>query len=300
MIDCDDYYMLKCKKFKTDTCVTFDFDGTLAVKKNGDRPYTPENIGDNFVFLYGVVKKLKKLINRGILPIIISNQSDFTTEKDEIFTAVYDFFDKKITIFVAHLKNEFRKPKIGFYELISKKYNILYHCGDAIGNSDFHPYNFSSADRKFAKKAGIDFKDPRDVFGSNFETIVPEEKIVIMMGLPGSGKTTISKRLERKEGFVRFSQDELKDLKLKRNIRAMKNVLDEDGKIVLDATHRKKELILPFINLAKEYELSYVILWCVRDGRVFNDLRKKPVNHFPFSLYVKEFEEPEENFIIVS
>ena len=295
-----DYLYLKAKDFKTKKCVTLDFDGTLFVKANGDRPYTPETSKNNCVFLYGVEEKLNEFINSGILPIIISNQSNITLEKEKMFLAVYNFFKCKITIFAAHKKNEYRKPNPTFLTMLSAKYEILFHSGDAIGNSKFIPYNFSSVDREFAEEGGVPFKSPLKVFGSNFQTVVPEESIVIMKGLPGSGKSSVAKRLEEEEGFTRFSQDEIKDLKLKRNMGLIRLSLIRKEKIVLDATHRMNSLIEPFIALAAEYKVSYVILWCVRDGRPFNELREKPVPNMAYSCYVRDFEEPEENVIIVS
>ena len=67
-----------------------------------------------------------------------------------------------------------------------------------------------------AKNNDIKFKRPPKIFGSNYDTIVPEEDIVIMMGNIGSGKTTLATRLTE-HGYVHFSQDELGDLKKKDN-----------------------------------------------------------------------------------
>lgn len=309
MNDHIDYLSLKNKNMDTTQCALFDFDGTLVVKKNGDNPEYSENSSSNYVFLYGVEDYINNLIEDNILPVIVSNQSNFTLYKGKMFKKIYKHFNKKILILVAHLNNQYRKPCTGFSDMLKEKYDILFHCGDAVGKSSFPPYNFSSVDKKFARNSDIEFIKPLKLFGSNFKTIIPKEEVIIMMGLPGSGKSTIARRLEKEHDYIRFSQDNNLNLQLNKNLKAISEKIEEGHKVVLDATHRKHSLRKPFIKLAKEHGVKYRILWCVRDGRPFNELRceededehhSKPVIHFPFSLYVKEFEEPKKHFTIVS
>ena len=294
MNDSGSYLFLETDRDVCQECILFDFDGTLAVKANSDKPYSQETNEHNYVFLYNVENKIRSYINRNYLVIIISNQMYMTKAKENMFLNIYNFFDRRISIYVSNRNNRFRKPDTGFYDLISSNYEIKYYCGDAVGNeSDFIPFKYSNVDLSFALNCSIPFYDPLEIFGSNFYTIVPKQQLVILMGIQGSGKTTIAKRLENEDDFVRFSQDECGNLKNK-----LSEIREElqYNRVVIDATNRKHSLRKQFINLCDDY----VILWCVRDGRPFNKLRKKPVHPAGIALYVKEFEIPLENFEIVS
>lgn len=290
----EDYLFLEARNINSSECIMFDFDGTLCVKANSDRPYTQENNENNFVFLYNVEKRIFSYISRGFLIAIVSNQSYMTSSKEQMMLRIYNHFEQKISIYIANKQNRFRKPNTGFYELLSERYKVLYHCGDAVGNtSDFPPFKYASTDLDFANICNIPFYSSLEIFGSNFYTVVPKQRLVIMMGIQGSGKTTIAKRLEEENGFVRFSQDEVGYLPNKLN--KISNAL-RNSQVVVDATHRNNNLRQKFINLCSDY----IILWCVRDGRVFNKLREKPIDHKAFARYVNEFEAPTENYIIVS
>lgn len=297
----DKYYELTATGMENCTkCAAFDLDGTMIQRKNGEKPWLSETNSKNYVFCYNVEKKIRKLISKNILPIIISNQLNFTDEKAIMMKRIYDHFECKISIYVAHLDNKYRKPRRGFYKLLSKTYEFLFYCGDAVGNSDFLPYNFSDCDRKFAKKCEMTFYTPREYFGSIFDTYVPEESLVIMIGLPGSGKTTFCKRLKKEHGFKHFSQDKKGTLTSKKNMERIERALKKGKQVILDACHRKKSLRQPFIDLAKEMNLSYLQIWIPIDGRSFNEQREHKVPHFPFTSYVKEFEEPKKHFVIIT
>lgn len=296
----DEYYQLLPDEFISNRCVIFDFDGTLAAKANGDIPGKAETDPDNFVLYHDVERVLNELMDDGIQIVIISNQSNFNEFKQQMFVNLFEMFDRKLIILVAHKKNQFRKPNSGFLKLL-EDFEILLYCGDAIGQtSDFPPYTYDSADYDFALSNNLEFISPMDVFESNFETYVPTAKVVIMMGNPGSGKTTVSKRLES-EGFIRYSQDEHKGKLDKVGLKKeMEKELQQGNSIVLDATHSSEKNRQVWIDLADKCSVNYVILWCVRDGRIFNALRSEPISKMAYIPYVKNFSRPQNNFIIIS
>lgn len=298
MQDTGEFLFLKSKKSNLEECVIFDFDGTLATKANADKPYVQEYNRENYVFLHGVEEKLFGYIEREILVVIISNQLYMTEEKEFMFLNVYNHFNKRITILVANRKNNFRKPNIGFIDILKTKYKIRYYCGDAIGDSDFPPFQYSNVDFEFTQNADIRFKSPLKIFGSNFLTEVPTARLVIMMGIQGSGKTSVAKRLEEENSFIRYSQDEVG--KLSSKLKKIEQDLINGHNVVVDATHRKNELRAQFIEIAEKLNIEWVIFWCVRDGRPFNNLREKKVHNAGLALYVKEFERPLENFVVIS
>lgn len=294
-------YMYFEPKKMYDKCAVFDFDGTICAKANGAKMFYAENDPNNLVFYYNVLKTLKELRKQKIQVVVISNQLNITDEKLQLFEEFLKLTKYKVYLLIAHKDNKYRKPNTGFLKLLKDK-EILYYCGDAIGeeHSSFPPYRWSSSDYDFAKDNDIKFKRPTKIFGSNYETIEPEEDIIIMMGNMGSGKTTLAKRLESL-GYVRFSQDELGDLKKKENKDKVIKALSKGKKVILDATHGNFKNRSPWESLAHTKNKSYVILWCVRDGRPFNSLREKPIKEVAYSTYTKYFCYPnEENYIIIS
>jgi bifunctional polynucleotide phosphatase/kinase len=93
---------------------------------------------------------------------------------------------------------------------------------------------------------------------------------------------------------------------------ARKN-LSEGRSVVIDATNPYKEKRSDYIAIAKELKILVRILWFIRDGRPFNELRgtydsnlggyrtdatyyhKKPVPDVAYNVYSKNFEEPTED-----
>lgn len=281
-------------------CVIFDFDGTLVVKANGRPLYESETDESNFVILSGVVELLTDLIENDIQIVVVSNQSRLTQAKQNQFRLFNERFDNKLMFLVAHLKNEYRKPDIGFSELLSQ-FEISAVCGDAVGPESENPsFRWGNSDKMFAANLGVNFVDPIEAFGSNSETISPDDGVIIMMGNPGSGKTTLSRRLED-EGRIRFSQDEYGGKLNTKTIKSeMEHHLKEGQSIIIDATHSSAKNRAVWIDLAKKCDVTYVILWCVRDGRPFNALREKPVKPVAYGVYSKYFERPDEHAIVIS
>lgn len=313
MEDFGDYLALIPEDIMQSDAIIFDFDGTIASKANGGDPKHREDTELNYELYPGVDDTFKELIEQNILIIIVTNQSGFTQQKETIFVDLFERYEGKILILVAHKKNNYRKPNIGFIEVINNlnkdsKFNILYYCGDAVGDIEtlnniqiIESYKFKDTDLKFAENAKIDFILPEQIFWFNYHTIVPKKQIVIMMGLPGSGKSTLAKRLESENGFIRYSQDEYKGKLDKVFIKKdMKQNLENGNSIIIDATHYKKENREIWTNFANSLDIEYVILWCIRDGRPFNKKRDKPVNAAVYGRYKNEFTKPEDNYIIVA
>lgn len=296
----DEYYVLTPDEYTSTRCIIFDFDGTLASKANGDMPEKSENNPENFILYHNVQNTLNDLMEDDTQIVIISNQSNFTSAKEQMFVNLFEMFDRRLLIYVAHKKNKYRKPNRGFLDLLSN-FEVLLYCGDAIGEtSEYPPYRYNSVDLDFATLNDIPFISPLEVFESNSETYIPTAKVVIMMGNQGSGKTTIAKRLES-EGFIRYSQDEHKNKLDKVGLKKiMASNISDGSSIVLDATHSSQKNRQVWIDFADHCSVDYIILWCVRDGRVFNQLRDIPVSSMAYIPYVKNFVRPTHNYVVIS
>ena len=296
----DYFYYIEPKEYLEGQCAIFDLDGCIIVKANGDNPKYAETNRTNYTFLWGVEKIINRLMNQNIQIIIISNQSNFNVHKEFMMLDIWNFFSQKIMFLVSKIKNEWRKPSPNFLNMIKEHYRILYYCGDAIGNTNFPPFNWSTIDLDFAKNGNVAFKDPLIIFGTNFLTETPNEQVIILTGNPGSGKTTVAKRLEN-NGSIRYSADEHKgNLTAKKRISEITEYLKQGKQVILDATHSSNEKRQVWINLATSLNLSWKILYFCRDGRPFNELRERPVPEMAYRIYTKYFERPTENYTVMS
>lgn len=271
----------------------FDLDGTLTVYKDGNNPiHHNKTTPYNYNFLCKI-NKIKEL-NEEYTIFIITNQSNISQEKLQFICNIWKDLESIPHILIAHKKNQYRKPNNGFMYVIQgiMQCNITnsYYCGDAIGESDsFIPYRWSSDDSQFASNTGLSFIRPNDLFGINYE--IPTTDFVMMMGNPGSCKTTYAKFLESNYGYVRFSQDECGDLL--KNLPQIENGLKLGYKIVIDATFGNIQNRIPWIQMCQRIGKEMTIVWMIRDGRAFNSMREKPITHFAYSAYTKNFTSPE-------
>lgn len=276
----------------------FDLDGTLIVYRDGHDPVRYNTVEpNNWQFLGKVKEKLLELSKEYTI-IIITNQFNLSENKRIMIENIWRMLDCIPFVLCANKKNEFRKPNTGFLNVIkqmipSVNFTESYYSGDAVGESDcFIPYKWSSDDFDFSRNCGLKFSRQCDIFSCS--NVIPTQDIVIMVGNPGSCKTTFSKLLEQNFGYTRFSQDEIGKLETK--IQIIKNELLIGKKVVLDATFAKLENRMHFLMLAKELNKSVMIAWVIRDGRCWNRLRTEPVSHFAYDGkfgYTKNFNDPE-------
>ena len=61
--------------------------------------------------------------------------------------------------------------------------------------------------------------------------------LYVMCGVPGSGKTTMSKQMEKEYDLKRFSFDEMQCFRLEEFVRPAIDVLQEGKNVVLDSTN---------------------------------------------------------------
>lgn len=246
----------------------FDLDETLTTYKNGLNPikYNEGSI-DNYLFL-GCIKEIILKLSNEYTIFIITNQYKLSLNKKLMIESVYENLDRIPNILCAHKKNQYRKPNNNFLNIINSVIENLdirnsFYCGDAVGKFDiFHPYKWSSSDYDFAINCGFQFVRPIDLFGVS--DVRPNQDIVLMMGTPGSLKTTFSKILENYYGYIRFSQDEIGDLK--KHISKIRETLTSGGKVVLDCTFASSKNRIPFLELAKTINKNLLICWIIRFG----------------------------------
>ncbi|KAF4729336.1 hypothetical protein FOZ63_012474 [Perkinsus olseni] len=93
------------------------------------------------------------------------------------------------------------------------------------------------------------------------EEAPPERTMLMLCGLPCSGKSTMSQRYLVPAGYVRVCQDVLKSKD--KTLREVERLLEEGENIVIDRTNADKAQRAPFVALAKRYDVRVCV--CVLD-----------------------------------
>lgn len=159
----------------------------------------------------------------------------------------------------------------------------------------FPPYDWGDADIKFAKNSGLPFYRPNEIFRSNINKKLIENlnkfNIIITVGNQGSGKSTLSRRISENGNHIILQSDVLKSKLVKKYLDLLNY-----GKIniIIDSTNPSQEKRDLFVLPALEKNLSVIVVWNIRDGRAWNNLRTDgKVPSIAYNIYSKNFENPE-------
>lgn len=299
----------------------FDLDETLITSFTGHNPAKfNENI-DDWIYLGAVIEELKKLVNENYNIVIVTNQSYMSKIFGKVLQEKFeniriDLLDNGIPVSFlistgpstkrSGIIDEYRKPNPGLFKLlldilnIEKVNNNSFMCGDSAFEEDkkneFPAYDWGNDDLKFAESCNIDFYRPIEIFPSmiTYEKIqsFTDFDVLILVGNMGSGKTTLSKKIcEIGQGdFVCLESDKFKSIHKKMH----KEYLSLLGKtkIIIDATNPSEERRAEYYKPALEKNLKVAVLWFIRNGRPWNNLRNKPIKEFVYGNYSNKFEYP--------
>jgi bifunctional polynucleotide phosphatase/kinase len=279
----------------------FDYDWTLVSPK--DSKTFPVNI-DDWQWLYHTVpEKVKKYHEDGYMIVIFTNQSK--SWKHEQIKIVAKTFEIPIFIVIATEKSEYKPNPLLFNLLVGNneidKENSFF-VGDAIGRKS----DFSDSDLVFAENIGIPCYSPERAFDmkNEFTEEIPsvslsedEKQVVIMMGYPGSGKSTIARNICQNENFVHIEGDLYKTSR--KMIKASLEHIKQNKSIVFDATNSSSKKRKEYIDVGKKYNYKVVCIHVstpLETAYKRNKLREseKHVPRIAYSVYSKNFEEPNE------
>lgn len=272
----------------------FDLDGTLVFTASGRKPFQI-NSPDDWVMPPSVLATLIE-VSEDSNVVIFTNQSIFTDVIKRKLENIVTYLKSKGVdpyIFVATGHDEYRKPDGGMFKLFEKvhpeEFEYIFYCGDAAGNTDYPPYNWSDSDRKFATNSNLAFYEPREIFEEDYECIFyPDTKrLTILMGNPGSGKSTIASNIKNS---VILSSDKIKTKK--KLMTLFEKAVEEGKNIVIDRTNASLADRMEFETLVEGYHI--LIVWVVIDGRFSNELREDPVPEAAYATYSKKFVRPSE------
>lgn len=286
----------------------FDYDWTLVSPKDGKT--FPSNVED-WQWLYpNIPDELKRLNDDGFSIVIFTNQSkDWKVLQIQSVAASLEI---PIFVVIARQKCDY-KPNPILYDVLVGSAKVdkaaSFFVGDALGRKG----DFADSDKVFAENICIKCYSPEEFFAVKQEHEVVEipelnlsdcKQVIIMVGYPGSGKSSVAKKICEDERFVLIQGDVYKTSP--KMIKAAGAYVSEGKSIVFDATNSSFKKRYEYIGFARKH--SYKIV-CVHVSTSLEDSYKRnksrdPENQVPkiaYSMYKKHFENPsvEEGFDII-
>ena len=286
----------------------FDYDWTLVSPKDGKT--FPSNVED-WQWLYpNIPDELKRLNDDGFSIVIFTNQSkDWKVLQIQSVAASLEI---PIFVVIARQKCDY-KPNPILYDVLVGSAKVdkaaSFFVGDALGRKG----DFADSDKVFAENICLKCYSPEEFFAVKQEHEVVEipelnlsdcKQVIIMVGYPGSGKSSVAKKICEDERFVLIQGDVYKTSP--KMIKAAGAYVSEGKSIVFDATNSSFKKRYEYIGFARKH--SYKIV-CVHVSTSLEDSYKRnksrdPENQVPkiaYSMYKKHFENPsvEEGFDII-
>lgn len=261
-------------------------------------------------------------------------EGDFKNKIDKIFKEELKY---PFAAMFAKEKDYYRKPCPGMLELFIKNFNQnqelnLDECiyvGDAAGRKKSKTYkrnDFSDSDYKFALNCQIKFFTPEEFFlneKSEYPKIVNKlhdydknnnnhikydsspnfKEAIILIGSPGSGKSTFTENYLVPKGYVRINQDNLKSKEKVKKF--MIDNIKQGNKIVIDCTNPQKSGRNEYINICQKndypvrafvFQVSKEFAMHLNNLRAINKNRNHysgHVNNIPIHAFFKNYQEPE-------
>jgi len=237
------------------------FDYTLVLTKN------KTNLKDWQWFRPSVPTTLQTLYKKGYCIIICINQSKQTQIENALGT-----LDIPIMIL------------IGILHIPPNKINLdtSFFCGDALERQNL---------------IGLKVKTLEEVFPLSKE--IKKQEIVIMVGYPGSLKTSYASKLAQDDKYIIISGDELKTSK--KMITVARPYLKSGKSVIFDATNPSKAKRAEYIEFAKEFKsinIGCIYMSSSMDESMFRNNQRpkeKIVPKIVYYIYRKKFEMPDEN-----
>lgn len=300
-----------------------DYDHTI-VKPQGRRQF-PKDVDDWTWLRPNVPEIIRKFYEKGYAIVVFTNQSkQFKIQQirnvmDQIGVPYCAFIamDKAIQKPSPYMFDQYKRPNIDM--------EASFYVGDAMGRHQ----DWSDSDKLFAMNCGLPWKTPEEIFP--FQNIVvktaakakvkaaaatgkakaaqagpatsPQVKIygpntqelVLLVGYPGSGKSTLTKLFEDKPHYEVIHGDDLKtESKMKK---ALKAGIEAGKSVVIDATNPSAKKRAVYISLARELNPKIHVRviemsTSIEESLDRNGQREKPVPKIALYLFRKNYEKP--------
>jgi len=288
-----------------DNMAGFDYDWTMVNPKNNKQ--FPANVNDWQWLNSSVPDTIKKYYNDGFMIVIFTNQSK--EWKHEQIKTVCEKLEIPIYIMVATKKEEYKPNKNLFIKFLENikldKIDMTksFFCGDAFGRKT----DFSDSDKVFAENIGIKSYLPEEIFkislaiGNDFNPniLASEPEIIIMVGFPGSGKSTFAGKIcNHNNNYIHVEGDVYKTAA--KMIKKAKEYIGTNKSIIFDATNSSKKKREEYITFGQQNNYKIKCIHITTPMNISFERNKtrsedEQVPKIAYSVYNKHFEKPDEN-----
>jgi DNA 3'-phosphatase len=235
----------------------FDVDNTIIQPIRGR--IVPLNRRDWKPRFSNTIQAIRDIYLKGYTIVFRTDQSK--NFRIDLVRDVAEYIGIPILVLIAIAK-DLKKPDTSLFlqEIKNMNANESFYVGDAAGRRG----DWSAVDKEFANALGIRFYTPEEFFEkrleevpsvlvSNYTSSIPplldqiKEEVVIMIGIPGSGKSTIVQRDLKPKGYFILSGDDLGTSNPKKLI---KIATDQWGK-------GQRKFVFDLTNLTEEHRANY-------------------------------------------
>jgi bifunctional polynucleotide phosphatase/kinase len=286
----------------------FDYDHTLVCPKDGKT--MPSNVED-WVWLYpNIPDKLKRYNDEGFSVVVFTNQS----KPWKVIQIQYVMHTLQIPVFVVVASDKCDyKPNPILYDVLVGSVKVdkeqSFFVGDALGRKG----DWADVDKVFAENIGLKCYSPEEFFGAKQESKAIEvprlnlsdsKQVIIMVGYPGSGKSSVANHICETKNFVLIQGDVYKTSP--RMIKAALPSVKEGKSIIFDGTNSSTKKRSEYIEFAKKHDYKVVCIHVstpLEEAYKRNKLRDdtKQVPKIAYSVYTKHYNAPsaEEGFELI-
>lgn len=269
-------------------CAIFDLVGTLITFY--DR--------NNFVFLgeESIFNTLKELHKEDFRIFILSKNISY-----KLSNKVKKYLNDNLNVPLRFIYDINALPK-------NIDYDVSIYCGDEVGKKDpYPPYRIGNVDTFLSKKLNLKFIRPIDLFGQYTIKPTKQQELLIMVGMPASGKSTQASQLMLADDrYVACDTDVMPGYRRDLTIQCARENLLKGHSVIALALNQSIGRRNEFASIARSLGIYVRIAWFVRDGRPFNKVRHtpagqilpstfyhpKPVPESVYTRYIQEFEKP--------
>lgn len=295
-------HIIKIGKFRLrGKMAMFDYDWTL-VKPLSNGTFS-KSVDDWRWLTEKVSEILEDYYKKGYCIVIISNQTRNTEMKLQQIINVLSTLKIPSLVSVGYEDID-KKPNRTMFDLIKKDKKIdmnkSFYVGDALGRQG----DWSDSDKKFAEN--IDIKkiySPDDLFSikNDKKLIIKEfdkQEIIVLVGYPGSGKTTIANTFDNKR-YMTINGDIFKNSK--NMIKESEKYIKSNYSIIFDATNPSIEKRKEYIDFAKSKNIPIRCINVETDiatSMFRNNKRDKVIPKITYYVFRKKYIKPtiEEGF----